>query len=352
MSNLKSRCCKHSTKLVRERISTASHLPYCANTYIFRDPEAMKLHIIPMLLLFSKNINGFMKKGNGMTSLLRSIPSPRRFLYNCIPREQEPTDLKPTTMDGANDSFNVYMFGEKGEFSRDLKRAGIDLKRFFAFNILGLVIALGANFLGVTSFLLNTNPNYFRALKVDQLYSIGGFKRSIETNNKYEFTMPDNWLADQTLVLASARDRELPATFKLRKSKILRPEVAFGPPGSDGRENVSVIKSTVMPGFSLEKVLGSPKDGAENLLANVIAPPSSGKVSTLVDAYGESRDGVPMYIFEYVIQKGEKLNQHCISVVAASGTDLYTLTAMAPVSQWDSEGEKIAAVAKSFQLKY
>lgn len=48
-------------------------------------------------------------------------------------------------------------------------------------------------------------------------------------------------------------------------------------PGGDGIENVSVVKSELMPGFSLKKTLGEPKEAAEKLLSTVIAPPDSGK---------------------------------------------------------------------------
>lgn len=42
-------------------------------------------------------------------------------------------------------------------------------------------------------------------------------------------------------------------------------------------ENVSLVKSELMPGFSLRKTLGEPKEAAEKLLSTVIAPPDSGK---------------------------------------------------------------------------
>lgn len=48
-------------------------------------------------------------------------------------------------------------------------------------------------------------------------------------------------------------------------------------PGGDGIENVSVVKSELMPGFSLKKTLGEPNEAAEKLLSTVIAPPGSGE---------------------------------------------------------------------------
>lgn len=42
-------------------------------------------------------------------------------------------------------------------------------------------------------------------------------------------------------------------------------------------ENVSLVKSGLMPGFSLRGTLGEPREAAEKLLSTVIAPPDSGK---------------------------------------------------------------------------
>jgi hypothetical protein len=43
------------------------------------------------------------------------------------------------------------------------------------------------------------------------------------------------------------------------------------------RENLSVIRSSVLPGFSLRGTLGSPNEAADRLLSSVIAPAASGK---------------------------------------------------------------------------
>ena len=47
--------------------------------------------------------------------------------------------------------------------------------------------------------------------------------------------------------------------------------------GGDGGENVSVVKSELMGGFSLTGTLGEPKQAAEKLLSTFIAPPESGE---------------------------------------------------------------------------
>jgi len=47
------------------------------------------------------------------------------------------------------------------------------------------LVALGANFAGITSFLLGFSPETGRSLKLDVLYPIGGYTRCIETNEGF-----------------------------------------------------------------------------------------------------------------------------------------------------------------------
>lgn len=47
------------------------------------------------------------------------------------------------------------------------------------------VVALGANFVGITSFLLGLSPESSRNLKLDVLYPIGGYSRCIDTNEGF-----------------------------------------------------------------------------------------------------------------------------------------------------------------------
>ena len=105
-----------------------------------------------------------------------------------------------------------------------------------------------------------------------------------------------------------------------------------------------------MPGFSLEKTLGAPKEAAERLLANVIAAPGSGKTATLIDAYAQDRDGQPSYVFEYTIQKEPAFYQHSISVIMSRGTTLFTLTAVSPENKWSAQEKILKTVANSFRL--
>lgn len=71
-----------------------------------------------------------------------------------------------------------------------------------------------------------------------------------------EFIYPANWVGDQTLLYRAAKRKELersldpPPLGGRRRPNINEPVVAFGPPGSTGELNVSLIVSPVSQDFS------------------------------------------------------------------------------------------------------
>ena len=95
------------------------------------------------------------------------------------------------------------VFGK--DYEQSMKRPSlveIDPLRFVSYNLLAISIALGANFLGVsTNIMSNTAPNYFRSIRVDQLYPIDGFRRYVDADNKYEFMFPSQWVIDQSILM-------------------------------------------------------------------------------------------------------------------------------------------------------
>jgi hypothetical protein len=68
------------------------------------------------------------------------------------------------------------------------------------------MIALGANFLGLTSFLLGLLPNraglYLIPADLTQFYPVGGWKRYIGDGD-YELIYPASWLQDQAVVFSN-----------------------------------------------------------------------------------------------------------------------------------------------------
>ena len=281
-------------------------------------------------------------------------------------RESRSHHVQHMAKDNDDVDMKTFFIGNEGEFARDVGRLKIDLPRFVAYNLLAVALAFGSNFLGVTSAVMSaTRPEYFRSARLDQLYSVGGFRRHVDVEDKYEYIFPENWLFDRSIMLADARERDMPKTLRDRKQAPVRPDSAYGPdrgngqPG-DGRENLSVIKSNVMPGFTLEGTLGEPKEAAERLLQNVIAPSGSGKKYALINAYSDNYDGSPVYIFEYTVQKEASMSssnvpkggfyQHSISAIMSRGTELFTLTGVAPESKWEDQKQTIKQIIESFRI--
>jgi hypothetical protein len=88
-----------------------------------------------------------------------------------------------------------------------------------------------------------------------------------------EFQHPADWLADQTVAYRAAQraeaSRGLPPSERMLLSSgalaqqraraarsVAEPTVAFGPPGTSGEENISVIAAPIAPGFTLQSLGG------------------------------------------------------------------------------------------------
>ncbi|KAL0449568.1 UNVERIFIED_CONTAM: PsbP domain-containing protein 7, chloroplastic [Sesamum latifolium] len=119
------------------------------------------------------------------------------------------------------------------------------------------LLAVGANFGGSTSFLLGFSPGAARNLKLDALYPVGGYSRYIDTNEGFgQICVPGELVGDQTLLYRAAgkaeRSLDPPSLGGGggRRRNVNEPAVAFGPPGSTGELNVSVIVSPVPIDFS------------------------------------------------------------------------------------------------------
>jgi len=251
-----------------------------------------------------------------------------------------------------------YLFGKEGEFMNDMIRNGVSPRRLFLNTALAGAVAIGGNLFGVTSGLLSISPKVAADLKLDSIYPVGGFKRWVDKEDGYEFIYPQDWLQDQAVAFSQQTagvkqlgPQPIEVTIAKRQQKpSLKPDVAFGPPGGDFKENVSVIKSSLMPGFSLKGTLGNPKDAAVKLLSTSIAPEGSGKEWTLLDAFEEERNGRLVYQFEYLI-KTPRFFLHNIGVITTdTGEDLYTLIVLTPQEKWEQKRNQLMTVAQSFQL--
>jgi len=254
-----------------------------------------------------------------------------------------------------------------GPTAQDLMFAlGTNPRRIFLSFLSGTGIALGGNFLGVTSRLLTTiSEEQVEATGIDTYFPRGDYKRC--RTEEYTFVIPKEWVADTFVELAKAQRKVRPLDYSVQKNNnngriTTLPDSAYGPPGrlsqkgvsQAGDTNVSVIVSSGFSGFTLRGTMGTPTDAAETLLSRSIAPEGSGRIATLLRSI-EDRGG-QTYKFEYIVDRGTRgppLKN--IAVIAASpeGDKLYTLTVVAPVEKWNDNDydAKLRKIADSFHLR-
>ncbi|WRX23022.1 hypothetical protein QQP08_015509 [Theobroma cacao] len=91
------------------------------------------------------------------------------------------------------------------------------------------LVAVGANFGGLTSFLLGLAPEGGRNLKLDVLYPIEGYSRRIENNEGFAERLERSL---DPLPTSSLKSSNRP------RKNVNEPIVAYGPPGSSGPKEV------------------------------------------------------------------------------------------------------------------
>ncbi|GKY91526.1 hypothetical protein MPSEU_000126100 [Mayamaea pseudoterrestris] len=245
-----------------------------------------------------------------------------------------------------------------------MKALNTSPRRILLSGLASTTIALSANFLGVTSKILEAFPeSAVEASGLEALYPRGNYKRF--RGQGYTFLFPKEWVADSALELAKATRRTASLDYQMNKRRSsdaannVVPDAALGPPGRlDGRgvsqadTNVSVVLSTLLPGFSLRGTLGTPTVAAETFLRVSLAPEGLGRTASLIDASeDESRQ---VYEFEYTIDRGDKGPPlRAISIIASMpGDTLLTLTVVAPVEAWATSDKKLRKIASSFHSTY
>ncbi|XP_058770458.1 psbP domain-containing protein 7, chloroplastic [Vicia villosa] len=219
------------------------------------------------------------------------------------------------------------------------------------------LVALGANFCGITSFLLGLSPQNGRKLKLDVLYPIGGYTRYIDTREGFEFIYPKNWVGDQTLLYRAAKKREMelsldPPPLNLRpRSNVTEPVVAFGPPGSNGELNLSVIVSPVAQDFSIE-AFGSPQEVGEAVIRTITGSGQRPDLKgTLIESSLREDPAINAKYYELEFKvESPSFRRHNVCVCCARGGKLFTLNAQAPESAWPGMKSDFYAIADSFNL--
>ncbi|KAK9084191.1 hypothetical protein Scep_030662 [Stephania cephalantha] len=223
------------------------------------------------------------------------------------------------------------------------------------------VVALGANFGGSTSFLLGFWPETSRGLKLDVVYPIQGYSRCVEPSQGFEFVYPANWVGDQTLLYRAAGKAESERALdppplseessarKSRRKNVSEPVVAFGPPGSNGETNVSVIVSPVPLDFTIE-AFGGANEVGEAIVETVTGrrPDVRG---TLVRSKlrQDTRKRLNYYELEFRVES-PSFRRHNVAVCCARNGRLYTLNAQSPESAWPRVEQEFYSIADSFNL--
>ncbi|KAJ6928734.1 psbP domain-containing protein 7 [Populus alba x Populus x berolinensis] len=222
------------------------------------------------------------------------------------------------------------------------------------------LVAVGANFGGITSFLLGLSPESGRNVKLDVLYPIGGYSRCIETNEGFEFIYPATWVGDQRLLYRAAEKTEYERSLDPpplnngksgdgRRKNVNEPVVAFGPPGSSGELNVSVIVSQVPPDFSIE-AFGGPKEVGEAVVRKITGSRLDVKGTLTESSLREdSLRKVNYYKLEFRVES-PAFHRHNLAVCCARGGRLYTLNAQAPESAWPNVKADFYRIADSFSI--
>ncbi|CAN4114979.1 unnamed protein product [Withania somnifera] len=213
------------------------------------------------------------------------------------------------------------------------------------------LVALGANFAGVTSSLLGLSPDSARSLRLDIIYPIGGYTRCFDTNEGFEFVYPSNWVGDQTLLYRAAgkleRSLDPPSlSSNGRRKDVNEPVVAFGPPGSNGELNVSVIVAQVPIDFKIE-TFGGANEVGEAILQSITGKRPNVK-GTLIQA-NLREDSSKYYTLEFQVES-PTFQRHNVAVCCAMEGKLFTLNSQAPQSIWPMVKKDFYRIADSFSL--
>ncbi|KAL1341520.1 psbP domain-containing protein 7, chloroplastic [Arachis hypogaea] len=220
------------------------------------------------------------------------------------------------------------------------------------------LVAVDANFAGITSFLLGLSPENGRNLKLDVLYPVGGYSRCLDTREGFEFIYPANWAGDQTVLYRAAKKRELELSLDPpalnatpKRSNFSEPVVAFGPPGSTGELNVSVIVSPVAQDFSIE-AFGGPEEVGEAVVRTITGSGQRPEVKgTLIRSSlrEDSLRNAKYYEIEFRVES-PSFRRHNVAVCCARHGKLFTLNAQAPESAWPRVKSDFYRIVDSFSL--
>lgn len=232
-------------------------------------------------------------------------------------------------------------------------------------------VVIFGNLGGITSALLSTTDTgaaAARRARIDVIFPVRGTTRAISYADGWEFEKPQRWSQDVTVArrVADAGEASRPldplAAPRRAARAVAEPGAAFGPPGSTGETNASVIVAPIEPGFSLRS-LGAPAAAAATFLEQTVAPPGSGRAATLLAAEERTDEaGTLYYVWRYRVAgpSFDRINACAVAArPAAPGRrpELLTLNAQAPAADALTETEEgrallegVARCAASFRV--
>lgn len=218
-------------------------------------------------------------------------------------------------------------------------------------------LALGANFSGVTSAILSFFPDTARSLRLDTIYPIQGFQRWRDEAAGFELVFPSAWSADLSVRRRLAEDASWqrpspglpPLGLAPRPSR--GPVVAFGPRGTTGEENISVIVSRVGPGSSdSAQSLFPDEEGAQAFLDRVVARPSAGITAALRSLRTRTDGAGRVYTTMDFLVSSPRWQRANLSTYVMSGQSLYTLNCQCSAQNASDRARMFQVVTDNFAV--
>ncbi|XP_060965575.1 psbP domain-containing protein 7, chloroplastic [Cannabis sativa] len=178
------------------------------------------------------------------------------------------------------------------------------------------------------------------------------------TNDGTEFIYPATWVGDQRLLYRAAERKELERSLGLDPpslntsrglSNVNEPVVAFGPPGTTGELNVSVIVSPVSLDFKIE-AFGRPNEVGETIVRTITGSgkrPEVKGTSVKSNLREDSLRNIAYYELEFRVES-PSFRRHNVAVCCVRNGRLFTLNAQAPESAWPEVKLEFQRIAQSF----
>ncbi|CAE5966220.1 unnamed protein product [Arabidopsis arenosa] len=217
------------------------------------------------------------------------------------------------------------------------------------------VLAIGANFGGITSFRTWLSPEVGRNLKLDVVYPIGGYSRCIDTVEGFEFIYPATWVGDQTTLYRAAEKSErensldLPPARKQSSEKTLMNRLLHLDLPVRPASSMSVLSSPLSHPVSRKiEAFGGPKEVGEAIVRTVTGSGQRTDLKgTLLESNlrQDSERNFKYYELEFKVES-PLFRRHNVAICCAHGGRLYTLNAQAPESAW-SERERQMAMPRA-----